>query len=234
MTVAPVSLDDAVEVESVARGSRAERIGLIPGDVILRFGRHAPSEAIEAESVLKLLGRHEWLLVVREPVVFKLAVGAGLEGAEFIRARPLEGIDIPSEEADWPTFHGALQRGKGMIVLPDRTSVVWSLLPPIAFSRFRLWQLTAATALVYGLAAAMGPIPFLLAYATSVLTVAMGGASLLRDAAAKQGWLPTARLALAASGDAAKLEVATMERLKLEKAKALEAAAAAAKLAAEQ
>ncbi len=228
---APLSLDDAVEVETVARGSKAERIGLLPGDVILRFGRHAPSEVIEGPTLIGLLGRHENLTVLRGEVVFRLMVGGGLEGAEFIRARPLEGIALPSDEGDWISCHGALRRGTGMLVLPAETSAIWALVPFVCFVRFRLWQMAAATVLVYGIAAAMGLVPFILAYGTSMVTVAMGGSTLLRDAAARQGWLPTAKLFLAAAGDAPKLEVATAERWKIEKEKAAAAAAAAAKTA---
>ena len=230
---APLSLEDAVEVETVARGSKAERIGLLAGDVILRFGRHAPSEAVDSPTLIGLLGRHEDLTVLRGEVTFRLAVGAGIEGAEFIRARPLEGIALPAEEGDWVLCHGALRRGAGMLVLPARASVIWALVPFVCFVRFRLWQMAAATALVYGIAAAMGLVPFILAYGTSMVTVAMGGSTLLRDAAARQGWLPTARLSLAETGDAAKLEVATAERWKIENEKAAAGAAAARAAAAD-
>lgn len=223
---APLSLEDAVEVESVARGSKAERIGLVPGDVILRFGRHAPSEAIEAPTIIGLLGRHETLTVLRGDVVFRLAVGPGPEGAEYVRARPLEGIALPAEDGDWIPCHGALRRGKGMLVLPDETSAIWALVPLVCFARHHLWQMAAATALVYGIAAAMGAVPFVLAYVTSMVTVAIGGPALMRDAAVRQGWQPTARLQLAAEGDAPKLEVATAERWKIETEKAAAAAAA--------
>ena len=229
MSEPPFSPDDVAAVDLVERGSPAERTGLMAGDRILRFGRHLPSEVIAHEDPMSLLGRADWMLVLREEVLFKLAVGAGVEGAEMRRGERLDDLETPGDTETWTACHGALGRGRGLIVLPDRISPFWSLFPPLLFARYHLWQFTAAVMLIYAVAGAFGFVPALLAYATSMITVGAGGAALLRDAAAKQGWHPTARLAVASWSDAAKLEVVTAKICFEEKIRAkLEAARAAA------
>jgi hypothetical protein len=223
------SPDDVAAVDLVERGSSADRTGLMVGDRILRFGRHMPSEIIAHENPMSLLGRADWMLVLRDEVFFKLAVGAGIEGAEMRRGERVEGLEPPAETENWISCHGALGRGRGIIVLPDRISPLWALVPPLLFARHHLWQFTAAIVLIYAVAGAFGFVPALLAYVTSMITVGAGGAALLRDAAGKQGWHPTARLAVASWNEAAKLEVTTAKLCFEEKIRArLEAAKAAA------
>ncbi len=231
MTEQAFSPEDVAAVDFVERGSPAERAGLLAGDRILRFGRHMPSEIIAHEDPMSLLGRADWMLVLREDVLFKIAVGGGIEGAAMRRGERLEGIEPSDVSEDWTACHGAIARGRGILVLPDRISPFWSLVPPLLFARYHLWQFTAAIMLIYLVAGAFGLVPALLAYATSMITVGAGGAALLRDAAGKQGWHSTARIALASWGDAARLEVTTAKvcleekiRLQLEAAKAAAAA----------
>ena len=229
MTEQAFSPEDVAAVDFVERGSSAERSGLLAGDRILRFGRHMPSEIIAHEDPASLLGRADWMLVLREDVLFKVAVGAGIEGAELRRGERVDVIDPAAAPDEWTACHGAIARGRGIIVLPDRLSPFWALVPPLLFARYHLWQFTAAILLIYAVAGAFGLVPALLAYATSMITVGAGGAALLRDAAGKQGWHPTARLALSSWGDAARLEVTTAKICFEEKIRAqLEAAKAAA------
>jgi hypothetical protein len=175
-------------VTHVARYMPAERTGLIKGDLILAFGTHSAADVVADREIMAGLKRNDWLLVLRDKVVFRLAYGEGVEGCVFEAANAVD-VDMP-QGIEWPTWWGGIQTGGAMVLVPDRLTRMWALLPPLLFVRFRNWLMFTANMLVYLTAFVVeGPITTALAY---LLTVASW-----KDAAALE--LTTKRVITAAT-----------------------------------
>ena len=93
------TFDHPAQVISVARYSKAERNGLIVGDLILSFGAQSPTELIENPEMAAKLKSGEWLLMVRGGVAFRLAISEGLDGCTYEATTPAENITMPSSGA---------------------------------------------------------------------------------------------------------------------------------------
>ncbi|NDA48392.1 MAG: hypothetical protein EBY21_14190 [Alphaproteobacteria bacterium] len=207
------TFDHPAQVISVARYSKAERNGLIAGDLILSFGSHSPTEMIENPEMTGQLKAGEWLLMVRGGVPFRLAISEGLEGCVYEATTPAENITLPSS-GQWETYWGGIQTGGAMVLVPENFSWVWSLFPPLLYARFRNWQMITAIILVWCIALVEGPITFALSYAISVAVALAGGSKMLIDASQKQGYSPRGSYGLASYATAAALEIKTAEILK--------------------
>lgn len=211
------SFEDVAHVKSVTRYSRAERTGLVAGDMILAFGEHPPKLVQEAPESLETMKSDDLLTIVREGVFFRLAYGDGLEGADIEQGPAAEGVSVPPG-VDWPRYWGGLQPGGGFILIPERVSWAWALFPPLLYTRFRQWMMFAATVLTWAVGfLAGGPVVFVLAYIVTTIPPLALGANLLRDAALKQGYVARGLYSVASSGHAASIEVATSRALKAAK-----------------
>jgi hypothetical protein len=207
------TFDHPAQVVSVARYSKAERNGLVAGDLILSFGAHSATEMIENPEMASKLKPGEWLLMVRGGVPFRLAIGEGLDGGIYEATTPAENVTLPSS-GQWETYWGGVQTGGAMVLVPENLSWVWSLFPPLLYARFRNWQMITAILMVWGIALVEGPITFALSYFISVAVALAGGSSMLIDASQKQGYSPRGTYGLASYGTAAALELKTAEILK--------------------
>jgi hypothetical protein len=207
------TFDHPAQIASVARYSKAERNGLIAGDLILSFGSHSPTELIEDPGMASKLKPGEWLLMVRGGVPFRLAIGEGLEGCVYEATTPAENITLPSS-GQWETYWGGVQTGGAMVLVPENFSWVWTLFPPLLYARFRNWQMITAILLVWGIALVEGPITFALSYIIAVAVAMAGGSRMLIDASQKQGYSPRGSYGLASYATAAALELKTAEILK--------------------
>ncbi len=207
------TFDHPVQVISVNRYSPAERNGLMVGDLILSIGAHSPTELFENPEMAAKVKRGELLLVMRDGVLFRLAVGEGLEGCVYEGATPAENLIIPSDD-QWETYWGGIQIDGAMVLVPENLSWVWALFPPILYARFRNWQMLTAVALVLSIALVEGPITFLLAYVVSVAVAMVGGSKMLIDASQKQGYSPRGLYGLGSYASAAALEIRTGEIIK--------------------
>lgn len=206
------TFDHPAQVTSVARYSKAERSGLIVGDLILSFGAHSPTELIENPEMATKLKAAEWLLMVRGGVAFRLAVGEGLDGCVYEATTPAENITLPSS-GQWETYWGGVQTGGAMVLVPETISWAWALVPPLLYARFRNWQMIAAVVLVWCIALVEGPITFVLSYLIAVAVAIAGGSKMLIDASQKQGYTPRGSYGLASYASAAALEIKTAEIL---------------------
>jgi hypothetical protein len=208
------SFEDVAHVKSVARYSRAERAGLLAGDMIIAFGPHPPKLVQEAPESLETLKADDLIAVIRNDVYFRLVYGDGLEGAEIEAGPAAENIPVPPG-VDWPKYWAGAQTGGGFILVPERISWAWSLFPPLLYTRYRQWLMFTATGLTWAVGfLAGGPVVFALAYIATVLLPMSLGASLLQEAAMKQGYVARGVYALASSAHAASLEVATTQALR--------------------
>mgnify|MGYP006270159789 FL=1 len=207
------TFDNPVLVTSVARYSKAERNGMVAGDLILMMGAHTPTDALEDPELATNLKHGEWLLILREDVAFRLAIGEGLEGCAFEATTAAENVTVPSS-GQWETYWGGIQTGGAMVLIPDHISWVWALFPPVLYARFHNWQMLTAIALVWAIALVEGPITFTLSYLISVAVALVGGSAMLADASKKQGYAPRGHYGLASYQSAAALELVTAKLLK--------------------
>lgn len=207
------TFDDLVLVSQVARYTPAERTGLVAGDLILSFGIHAPSKVTEDPDLIGLMKRSEWLFILRGTVAFRLSFGEGIEGAQFEVGKPAENINVPGDGA-WPHYWCGMQSSGQMILVPETFSPWWGIVPPLLYARFRNWQMLAAIVLVWLVALVQGPVAFVLAYLVSVALAMFGGASLMRDALLKQGYLARGTYQVARTSDLAALEITTADQIR--------------------
>jgi hypothetical protein len=210
------TFDYPVQVISVNRYSKAERNGVIVGDLILSFGAHSPTEMIENPEMAAKLKTGEWLLMVRAGVPFRLAIGEGLDGCIYEATTPAENITLPSS-GQWEKYWGGVQTGGAMVLVPELIFWGWALFPPLLYARFRNWQMIAAVGLVWCIALVEGPITFILSYLIAVAVALAGGSKMLIDASQKQGYAPRGSYGLASFSSAAALEIVTAEVLKAAK-----------------
>lgn len=207
------TFDTPVLVTNVSRYSKAERNGFVAGDLILTLGAHAPTELLEDAELAASLKQGEWLLIKRDDVAFRLAVGEGLEGCAFEATTPAENVTVPSS-GQWVTYWGGVQTGGDMVLIPDHISWVWALAPPVLYARFHNWQMLSAICLVMAIALVEGPITFILSYLIAVAVALVGGSSMLVDASKKQGYAARGHYGLASYQSAAALELVTARLLK--------------------
>ena len=207
------TFDTPVLVTNVSRYSKAERNGFVAGDLILTLGAHAPTELLENLELAASLKQGEWLLIKRDDVAFRLAVGEGLEGCAFEATTPAENVTVPSS-GQWVTYWGGVQTGGDMVLIPDHVSWVWALAPPVLYARFHNWQMLSAICLVMAIALVEGPITFILSYLIAVAVALVGGSSMLVDASKKQGYAARGHYGLASYQSAAALELVTARLLK--------------------
>lgn len=202
-------------VKAVELGSAADRLGLLVGDIILKLGKHEPLEGVETPSILDdIRADHEWLVIKRETVIFRLASHGGAFGAT------LEAYQLPEEitleiKGPWEAFHCSIRPHDSMLLIPERISPIWWPIPIIAYGYFRLWQMLGATLFLYSIGLATSSIAFAVVYGASVLILITGGPHLLRDTAVKDGFSPRGRIALASRSDIAPLEMVTKAMLRL-------------------
>jgi hypothetical protein len=208
------TFDDLVKVSQVGRYTPAERTGLLAGDLILFFGIHPPSAVSANSDLIATLKRGDWLFVLRGDVAFRLMFGEGIEGAQFESANPAENITVATG-VSWMQYWGAMQTNGQTIFVPETITPWWAIVPPLLYARYRNWQMLAAILLVWLVALTQGPVTLALAYLVSVAAAMFGGASLMRDALQKQGFVPRGIYSIARHTDVAALEIITCERLRL-------------------
>lgn len=214
MQIETRTFDDLVVVTTVQRFTPAERTGLLVGDLIVSFGVHPPSLAIEDREILQTLKRTDWLTVLRGDVMFRLSFNEGLQGVEFEAATPAELIEVPAG-ANWPHYWGGVQSSGGMILIPDNISSLWTFFPPFLYARFRQWQMLTANLLVLSVGYLSGGIVlFIIAYIATVILPLLKGSSLLREASIKQGYLARGSYAIASHSLVAALEMTTATAIK--------------------
>lgn len=207
------SFDDVVMVTSVARYTRAERSGLVAGDLVLSFGTHKPSELKEDPELIERIGPKDWLTILRGPVYFKMQPTEGIEGASFEPATPIESVEIPVDGPSWFNCTTGQQADGTTLLLPEHISPFWSLVPVMLYTRYRLWQMLTGSILVYGIAALFGTVPFLLTYFVASLPVLTSGSYLLKSFAEKQGYAKRGDVMIASASDAAAFELETAKRV---------------------
>ncbi len=208
------SFEDVAHVKAVPRYSKAERSGLLAGDMIIAFGQYPPKVVQESPDLLETMRPDDLVAIIRDGVYFRLAFGDGFESAEIEAGPAAEGVPVPPG-IDWPRYWGGMQWDNGFILIPERISWIWSLFPPLLYTRFRQWLMFAATVLTWAVGyLAGGPVVFALAYIATALLPMVLGASLLREGAMKQGFIPRGYYSLASSGHVACLEIATTQSMK--------------------
>jgi hypothetical protein len=204
----PRTFNDIAKITAIDKGSPAERIGLMAGDHIIAFGTMSPLEILEDPQRLNAVKKADWLIVIRDKILFRVAASSGIEGAKYERGEPAIGIALPADDA-WIGYHACIELYKGLILIPEVISPFWALIPAALFARYRLWQMLTALMLVYGLSYAMNPMFLGLAYLVSTIAVIMGQSALLTNAAAKQGFVARCIYQLPPSADDAALELHT-------------------------
>ncbi|MBW8618818.1 MAG: hypothetical protein KGO21_08950 [Hyphomicrobiales bacterium] len=209
----------AVKVTEVEKLSPGEKLGLLPGDILLKIGKREPLEALEMPSILEEIGAEkEWITVQRDKIIFRVSTIGGAMGIT-IEPYPLQGEVTLEVKDSWTPFYSAIRLDDSLLLLPERISAFWLPFPLIAYGYFRLWQMMGATIFMYGIGYATSTLAFVIIYIASIVTLAMGGPMFLRDTAVKDGFLPRARVALAHPDDAAKLEMTTGAILRLDRDK---------------
>ena len=206
------SFDDPILVTAVLRYTPAERSGLVPGDLILSFGARKTTDLKDEPELIQSIGAKDWLTILRGDVYFKLQPRDGLEGASFEAATALEQVNVPVEDGQWKHYASGTQADGILLLMPERISSLWAIAPVMLFMRYRLWQMLTGALLVYGVAAMMGLVPFILTYVVTALPVLTSGAYLIRSAAEKQGYAKRGEVMVANSRDAAALEIETTKR----------------------
>ncbi len=206
MSNEPRTITDLVLVTAIARHTPGDRSGLLQGDLVLSFGDYPPSKLIADSDLLLNLKSTDWMLVMRGTSLFRLNIGDGLEGCDFDVAPPAENVVMPAGTA-WPIYWGATQTSGAMVLVPDDISVIWSIVPPLLFARFRSWHLLVGLALVWSVALVQGAETFAVAYLVSVALAIVGGPSLIREAAEKQGYVHHGTYAIPSHMDAAAIEL---------------------------
>ena len=205
----------AARVKDVQKGTPAERMGLISGDIILKLGKHEPIEAVEIPSILDdLSSSNEWIVIKRDSVIFRVSPAGGATGA-ILEAYPIPEEIILETDGPWMQYHSCIRPKDALLLIPDRISPIWWLVPVIAYGYFRLWQMMAATLVLYGIGYVTSPLAFGVVYASSVMILITGGPYLLRDTAFKDGFHPRGRIAIGKPGDVATLEMITGAMLRL-------------------
>ena len=205
----------AVRVKHVQKGTPGERLGLLPGDIILKLGKFEPLEGVETPSVLDELGSsHEWIVVQRDTVIFRISPIGGADGV-LLEAYPLPEEIVCESDGAWKAYHCSIRSSDAMLLIPERISPIWWGVPVIAYGYFRLWQMMAANLFLYGIGWVTSPLAFGVVYASSIMILISGGPYLLRDTAMKDGFLPRGKVALAKGSDVAALEMVTGAILRL-------------------
>ena len=206
------SFDDPVLVTAVLRYTPAERSGLVQGDLILSFGARKTSDLKDDPEFIQNIGAKDWLTILRGDVYFKLQPRDGLEGATFEAATALDQVSVPVDDGKWLHYSSGMQADGILLLMPERISGLWSIVPVMLYTRYRLWQMLTGAFLVYGIAAMMGLVPFILTYVVTSLPVLTSGAYLIRSAAEKQGYAKRGDVMVANGSDAAALEIETTKR----------------------
>ena len=206
------SFDEPVMVASVGRYTPAERSGLVAGDIVLLFGSHKTSALRDDPDLLQRIGGADWLTLMRNDVYFKLQPRDGLNGATFEPATPLENVSIPVDDGHWIRFTSGMQTDGSLLLVPQRISSLWALMPVLLYTRYKLWQMLTGALLVYGIAAFMGLVPFILTYIVTSLPVLTSGSYLIKSAAEKQGYARRGEVIVASMSEAAALELETAKR----------------------
>ena len=202
-------------VKAVELGSAADRLGLLVGDIILKLGKHEALEGVETPSVLDdIRADHDWLVIKRESVIFRLASKGGAFGAT-LEAYPLPEDITLDIKGPWEPFHCSIRPNDSMLLIPEKISPIWWPFPLIAYGYFRLWQMLGATLFLYCIGLATSEIAFAVVYIASILILITGGPHLLRDTAVKDGFSPRGRIALGDRADIANLEMVTKAMLRV-------------------
>lgn len=196
------------KVAAIEKFSLADRSGLLVGDIILQLGNRNPLEAINDPDMLMSLGNKEWITILRDKVIFKVMFGSGLRGLELVQGELLDAVK-ERENPRWKSYLSAVRPGETLLILPEVPPAHWWPIPLIAYGYYRLWQMVGATLFLYGIGGAVGLLPFCLTYGISVFTFVAGGASALKDAAHKDGYLPRSKIALSSPDDIHELELVT-------------------------
>ena len=205
----------AARVRDIQRQSPADYLGLIVGDIILSLGRHEPIEGVETPSILDdLSSSPDWLVVLRDTVIFRVAPTGGAAGA-VLEPHPLTEEIVHETEGTWKGYYCSIRPGDAMLLIPESISVVWWFIPVIAYGHFRLWQMMGANLFLYGIGYVTSPLAFAVVYLSSVMILASGGPYMLRETAIKDGFLPRGRVAVGKPSDVAALELATGALLRL-------------------
>ena len=208
------TFEDLVVVTAVARFTPAERTGLVVGDLIVSFGLHAPSIALDDREMLQSLKRTDWLTILRGGVMFRLSCSEGLHGFEFEAAAPVELIVVPTG-LNWNHYWGGVQLNGSMTLIPNNISPLWTLFPPFLYLRFRQYQMLTATLLVLCVSfLAGGMVVLIIAYVATAILPWLAGPDLLREAAIKQGYLARGSYAIASHSLAASLEIETANAIR--------------------
>lgn len=123
----------AVKVTEVEKLSPGEKLGLLPGDILLKIGKREPLEALEMPSILEEIGAEkEWITVQRDKIIFRVSTIGGAMGIT-IEPYPLQGEVTLEVKDSWTPFYSAIRLDDSLLLLPERISAFW--LPIICHRR---------------------------------------------------------------------------------------------------